>query len=122
MLIGSMFAGVPAAGQHRPGDTELPDAKPVPALQVIPLPHDQASFRLGPAELTRYHFGPSLRRPFLYPLLGPGASMLVTNAWRDAEDRTLLVERRRITVVPGDAVWSDFFSRLPLSTLVVDQD
>lgn len=162
MLIGSMFAGVPAAGQHRPGDTELPDAKPVPALQVIPLPYDQASFRLGPMELTRYHFGPSLRRPFLYPLLGPegrslthmvqpsdphghrhhtsvwishadvqgvgfwndetegrivtlqveqylddgqagpGASMLVTNAWRDAEDRTLLVERRRITVMPGD--------------------
>ena len=53
-------------------ETVLPDAKPVPAVQVIPLPYDQASFEYRGVELTRYHFGPSLERPFLYPLIGPG--------------------------------------------------
>ena len=164
-LLASMWLLVSvslAVGEQRPADTELPDAMPVPAMQIVPLPYDQASFRLGHVELTRYHFGPSLKRPFLYPVLGPegrtlsrmgqpsdphghrhhnsvwishndvegvifwgddgegrivtlqveqyldggeagpGASMLVTNAWRDAEDRTLLLERRRITVVPAD--------------------
>jgi hypothetical protein len=159
-------AGVPASGQTSPADSELPDALPVPALQVVPLPYDQASFRLNNVELTRYHFGPSLRRPFLYPVLGPagrsltrmgqpsdphghrhhnsvwishndlegvnfwgdegdgrivtlrverytdgddpdqGASILVSNDWRDAEDRTVMRERRRITVLSeeqGDA-------------------
>ena len=161
-LIASMFLAVPAIGDQRPADTELPDALPVASLQVVPLPYGQTSFQLEQVELTRFHFGPSLLRPFLYPLLGPegrslthmvqpndphghrhhtsvwishhdvegigfwndesegrivtlrveqyrdggevgpGASMLVTNAWRDAEDRTLLLERRRITVVPDE--------------------
>ena len=50
---------------------ELPEAKPVPAMQVVPLPYDQASFQYLGRELTRYHFGPSLQRPFLYPVAGP---------------------------------------------------
>jgi hypothetical protein len=158
----AMFGGALAAAERSPDDTELPDAKPVPALQVVPLPYHQASFRLNDVELTRYHFGPSLIRPFLYPLRGPedrsltqmdqptdphghrhhtsvwishvdvngvnfwgddgegrivhlrveeylddgednqGASILVSNAWRDAEDHTLLLERRRVTVRPID--------------------
>ncbi len=47
------------------------DPKPVPRMQVIPLPYDQASFQRNGEELTRYHFGPSLERPFLYPIVGP---------------------------------------------------
>ncbi len=50
--------------------------KPVPALQVLPLPHDQASFQLEGRELTRYHFGADGRRPFLYPLIGPSGRSL----------------------------------------------
>jgi len=50
---------------------ELPEGKPVPAMQVLPLPYDQASFQYLGRELTRYHFGPGLRRPFLYPVAGP---------------------------------------------------
>ncbi len=57
-------------------ETELPDAKPVPAVEVIPLPYDQASFRHLDRELTRYHFGPALRRPFWYPILGPAGRSL----------------------------------------------
>jgi hypothetical protein len=162
VVIGIAVGGVSANEPTRPADTELPDAKPVTALQVIPLPYDQASFRLEGRELTRFHFGPSLRRPFLYPVQGPqdrsltrmgqpsdphghrhhnsvwishsdvegvnfwgdegdgrivtlrveqyadgddpgpGASMVVSNDWRDDEGRTLMHERRRITVLADD--------------------
>ncbi len=64
---------------HHPAaaaDVPLPDAKPVPVMQVIPLPYDQASFQHSGSELTRYHFGPSLRRPFWYPLIGPAGRSL----------------------------------------------
>ncbi len=54
----------------------LPDAKPVPRMQVIPLPDDRASIRRDGVELTRYHFGPTLRRPFLFPLIGPSGRSL----------------------------------------------
>ncbi len=52
-------------------DNTLPNARPVPDVQVLPLPYDQASFQHLGRELTRYHFGPSLCRPFLYPFRGP---------------------------------------------------
>ncbi len=52
-------------------DEDLPTAKPVPAVQVIPLPYDQASFQHAGRELTRYHYGPALQRPFCYPMAGP---------------------------------------------------
>lgn len=55
---------------------EFPDAKPVPRMQVIPLPDGKASFRCDGRELTCYHFGESLRRPFLYPLVGPEGQCL----------------------------------------------
>lgn len=59
-------AAAPAA------EPELPEAKPVPQVEVMPLPDDQASFQHLGRELTRQHFGPSLRRPFCYPVQGPG--------------------------------------------------
>ncbi len=52
-------------------ETSLPNAKPVPSMQVVPQPYNQASFQWGGRDLTRYHFGSELRRPFLCPLLGP---------------------------------------------------
>jgi hypothetical protein len=51
-------------------ESELPEAKPVPAMQVLPLPEDQASFAYLGRELTRYHFGSLQRRPFCYPMQG----------------------------------------------------
>jgi hypothetical protein len=50
--------------------------KDVPKMQVIPMPYDQASFQRDGVELTRYHFGPGLHRPFLYPIIGPSGRSL----------------------------------------------
>jgi len=50
--------------------------EPVPPLQVVPLPYAQASFQWDGVELTRYHFGRSLRRPFLFPVNGPSGRCL----------------------------------------------
>jgi len=47
------------------------EPRPLPQLQVVPLPYDQASFQREGVELTRYHFAPTLNRPFLYPVNGP---------------------------------------------------
>lgn len=50
--------------------------KPIPAMQALPLPYDQASVERKGAEISRYHFGPTLRRPFVYPLVGPTGKSL----------------------------------------------
>jgi hypothetical protein len=66
-----LFAGLSVSNTLCAADPALPDAKPVPDMQVLPLPYAQASFEREGRELTRYHFGPDLRRPFWYPLVGP---------------------------------------------------
>jgi hypothetical protein len=50
--------------------------KPVPRMQAVPLPSEQVSFQRDGAEVARYHYGASLRRPFLYPILGPAGRSL----------------------------------------------
>jgi len=59
-----------------PAQVELPAAKPVPRMQVIPLPDAQASVERDGREISRYWFDPELRRPFLYPLIGPSGKSL----------------------------------------------
>ena len=59
-----------------PAQVPLPDAKPVPRVQATPLPYDQASIQVNGEELTRYHFGPGLRRPFHFPVVGPSGRSL----------------------------------------------
>ncbi|MHC4329832.1 MAG: DUF6807 family protein [Planctomycetota bacterium] len=54
----------------------LSSPKPVPRMQVVPMPYDQASFQRDGVELTRYHFGPGLHRPFLFPVSGPSGRSL----------------------------------------------
>ena len=63
-LCWGAMAGVAAA-------QEIPEVKAVPRLQVVPLPYGQASFQREGVEIARYHFGPGLERPFLYPIVGP---------------------------------------------------
>lgn len=63
-LVGIMWLRAAA------GEGNLPNARPVPDLQVLPLPYHQASFQYLGKELTRFHFGQSLERPFLYPVVG----------------------------------------------------
>jgi len=54
----------------------LPAPKPVPKMQVIPVPYHQASFQRNGTEIARYHFGPDLARPFLFPVIGPSGLSL----------------------------------------------
>ncbi|WP_435018841.1 PmoA family protein [Tundrisphaera sp. TA3] len=62
--------------QSSPAQADLPAAKPVPRMQVIPLDGDRASIRRDGVELTVFHFGPNLERPFLFPLNGPAGRSL----------------------------------------------
>lgn len=50
--------------------------RPVPKYQAVPQPEHQISFRREGHELTRLHYGPALRRPFLFPVIGPSGREL----------------------------------------------
>jgi hypothetical protein len=50
--------------------SQVPDFKPVPRVQAVPLPHHVTSFQIDGRELTALHFDPLDMRPFWYPLLG----------------------------------------------------
>lgn len=65
-----------AAAQPIYGQVPLPAAKPVPLMQVFPLPSDEASIERDGREIARYHFSPLDRRPFLYPIIGPSGKSL----------------------------------------------
>ena len=65
------------------------EPKPVPALQLIPQPYDQLSFQRDGREIARYHFGRELRRPFVFPLIGPaGRSLTRMGHPRDPESHS----------------------------------
>jgi hypothetical protein len=64
-----------ALGQDAPATP-----RPVPRMQVIPMPYHQATFRREGTEITRYHFGPGLHRPFLFPVVGPSGRSLTRMA------------------------------------------
>lgn len=68
--------GLAVIGVTAIAQVELPSAKPVPAMQALPLPLDQLSFEFKERELTRYYYGHDLQRPFLYPLNGPAGRSL----------------------------------------------
>lgn len=61
---------------HVPGQVELPSAKPITALQILPLPEQQASIQVRGHEISRYYFGRDLYRPFLFPIIGPSGRSL----------------------------------------------
>jgi len=66
----------PALPANRGQPLPALDPKPVPPMQVEPMPHFEARFLRGDRELTRYHFSPADRRPFLFPLVGPSGLSL----------------------------------------------
>jgi len=74
--LGAIASAFVVSATVRAAESPLPDAKPVPDVQVLPLPYDQASFEHLGRELTRYHFGAPLRRPFWYPIMGPAGRSL----------------------------------------------
>jgi len=50
--------------------------KPIPRLITVPLPHHEISIQRDGIELTRFHFDPADKRPYLFPVIGPGGQML----------------------------------------------
>jgi hypothetical protein len=83
ILFAATLAFAPAAGQSQ---DSVPQPKPVPRLQFVPQPYHQAALQREGRELARYHFGPELRRPFLFPIVGPaGRSLTRMGHPRDPE-------------------------------------
>lgn len=76
ILGGTAAALATSALRAEAQEAALSGAKPIPRLQVLPLPHDQASIERDGVEITRYHFSPGQRRPFLYPIIGPSGRSL----------------------------------------------
>ena len=76
VLLVASWTNVARAAEPDASSVAAPLPKPVPAMQVLPLPNGEASFTRDGAELTRYHFGPTLNRPFLYPMIGPSGRSL----------------------------------------------
>jgi hypothetical protein len=64
-LIGFLVAPLSAA-----------EPKPVPKMQAVPLPEAQVSFQRDGVEIARLHFGSHLRRPFVFPVIGPSGRHL----------------------------------------------
>src|SRR5687767_11538368 len=61
----------------------------VPKMQAVPLPNHEISFQRDGEELTRYYFAPDLRRPFLFPIVGPsGRSLTRMGHPHDAESHS----------------------------------
>ncbi|MBX6312489.1 MAG: PmoA family protein [Isosphaeraceae bacterium] len=92
-----------------PAQVALPEAKPVPRMQVIPLPYDRASIQRDGIELTRYHFGLALRRPFLFPIMGPAGRSLTRMG--HPHDPVSHSHHNSVWVahhdVNGDSFWND---------------
>lgn len=87
---------------------ETSKPKPVLRMQVIPMPYDQASFQRDGVELTRYHFGSGLHRPFLFPVNGPsGRSLTRMGHPHDPESHS---HHNSVWISHKDADDTDFWS------------
>jgi hypothetical protein len=74
-FIGSFLVTLFSA-QTSCSQAELSNAKPVPRMQIARLPEDRLSIQRDGRELAEYHFGASLNRPFLFPIMGPSGRSL----------------------------------------------
>jgi Methane oxygenase PmoA len=55
---------------------EAGEPRPVPRMQVTPLPDHEVSFQRDGVEIARYHFGTEGFRPFVFPVIGPSGRAL----------------------------------------------
>jgi len=97
------------------GEASLPEPKAVPRLQVVPQAYEQASFQREGVEITRYHFGPGLQRPFLFPLIGPaGHSLTRMGHPRDPQSHS---HHNSVWMSHNDVGGVDFWSDRRLGTV-----
>lgn len=79
-----------------------------PRCEVLPLPHEQVSFRVDGVEKTRWHFGKDAPRPFLYPFNGPSGVSLTRMGHPGAPNHD---HHRSVWfahhIVEGESFWSD---------------
>lgn len=73
MRLALLVLALPVFAQDNP----LPLAKPVPQVQVLPLPHSMSRFELNREELTTSHYDRADYRPFWYPMMGSKGISLV---------------------------------------------
>lgn len=64
----------------------LADPKPIPRVQLLPLPEHQVSFQVDGIEKVCWHFGEEYPRPFFYPLSGPSGTSLTRMGHPGAEN------------------------------------
>ena len=50
--------------------------KPIPAVQIVPLPDHVISFQHRGRELVQYHYDDDQERPFWFPLIGPSGNQV----------------------------------------------
>lgn len=94
---------------------EVPEPQPVPRLQIVPLPYEQASFQRDGVEITRYHFGPGLNRPFLFPVIGPtGRSLTRMGHPHDPESHS---HHNSVWLSHNDVAGVDFWSDRRIGTI-----
>ncbi len=55
---------------------QVADPHAIPSLTLVPLPGEQVSICRNESELARYHFGGSVPRPFVFPIIGPSGRQL----------------------------------------------
>lgn len=107
LMIGAV--GLVAGSARSEAQGTAPGGKPVPRMQVLPMPHDEASFQRDGTELTRYHFSPGQRRPFLYPIVGPAGRSLTRMghphaAASHSHHNSVWVSHNDVN---GDVFWAD---------------
>lgn len=71
LIFLTILSSLPGAVPLKAAEDPLPGRKHVPAMQAVPLPGNQVSFRHQERELTRLYWHPEQRRPFFYPLIDP---------------------------------------------------
>lgn len=77
--LGAILFSRPALTAEGPA-VPATQPKPVPRLQILPQPYDQAAFVRDDQEIARYHYGPAMRRPFVFPVIGPSGRSLTRMA------------------------------------------
>lgn len=65
LLISAMLM----ASFLRAQEIALPPTKPVPRMQILPMPHSISSFQIEGQELTASHYDAADMRPFWYPIM-----------------------------------------------------
>ena len=76
LCVGAHLWFYPAQPGPLRGSARQDQPKPVPRVQAVPQPYDQVSFQRDGLEIARFHFGSTLRRPFVFPLIGPSGRSL----------------------------------------------